>query len=322
VDIYINEKQLVGWDPTGKWMNTENDPKKITIIPKVLKVTEEKRGIKTEREFSLNGYILPNKSEMTEEDLNKIRYGNDNQGFYIYRENRLIYCGGWPHRLFTKDPHLNLVRVELNFNHELDEYFQVDIRKTRIVFPQALREEIKKHISPFRNEANRRYRAGRVKVGSEAGTKESHEDSGRAIKKHADENTHATVTITDPESGTVSVKNRYGSIEINHAKLVEGTDIAVQVVDSLDDGTLWTYALDDDGGVCVLLNSSHVFYQKFYIPNQGNPVLIQSMDSLFWALANAELGTLSVKAQRNIEELRFLVSKDLRNLSEELPDVD
>jgi hypothetical protein len=37
---------------------------------------------------------------------------------------------------------------------------------------------------------------------------------------------------------------------------------------------------------------------------------------------SAELGTMSTKAKRNIEELRFLVSKDLRNLSDELPDVD
>ncbi|MDC1211375.1 hypothetical protein N8087_05575, partial [Porticoccaceae bacterium] len=73
---------------------------------------------------------------------------------------------------------------------------------------------------------------------------------------------------------------------------------------------------------CVLLNKSHVFYKKFYTPNFNNPVLIQSMDSLFWALANGEIGSMSEKSRRNIEELRFLVSKDLRFLAEELPDVD
>ena len=46
------------------------------------------------------------------------------------------------------------------------------------------------------------------------------------------------------------------------------------------------------------------------------------MDSLFWALANGEIGSMSEKSRRNIEELRFLVSKDLRFLAEELPDVD
>ena len=46
------------------------------------------------------------------------------------------------------------------------------------------------------------------------------------------------------------------------------------------------------------------------------------MDSVFWALANAEISTISEKAKRNIEELRFIVSKDLRYLSDELPNVD
>jgi hypothetical protein len=85
---------------------------------------------------------------------------------------------------------------------------------------------------------------------------------------------------------------------------------------------LWEYGINEDGEVCVLLNKSHVFYKKFYTPNFKNPVLIQSMDSLFWALANGEIGSMSEKSRRNIEELRFLVSKDLRYLAEELPDVD
>ncbi len=322
IEISVNGKLLVGWDPTGKWLNSNEEPDRVTMVPKNLKKIEEGNGGLNAEGFTLNGYIIPNRSEMTDEELKRIRYGNDNQGFYIYRENRLIVCGGWPHRLYNKESHLNLLRVELNFDHNLDDYFQIDIRKTRIIFPLALRKEIKKQLTPLRNEANRRYRSGRIKKDVEPGTNQAHEDSGRAIKKHADENTHATVTITDSDTGKVSVENKFGSIDINHTQLLEGTEVAIQVVDSLDDGTLWTYAIDEEGATCVLLNSSHVFYQKFYLQNQDNPVLIQSMDSLFWALANAELGTISVKAKRNIEELRFLVSKDLRNLSEELPDVD
>jgi hypothetical protein len=320
VSITVNDKKLTGWDPTGSWLNTNENPKRVVIVPKTMMVQEEINGVVAEKEFQLNGYILPNKSDMNEGELQKIRYGNDNQGFYIYRENRLIYGGGWPHRLYTKESHLNLIRVELNFDHDLDEYFQIDIRKTRVIFPQALREKIKKQITPLRNESNRVYRSGKAKKGSDG--KVNHESSGKAITKQLDNNMHASVTIVDPESGKISIKNKFGEIEIDRAKLVEGTDVAVKIEDNLDDGTLWTYALDEEGSVCVLLNSSHIFYQKFYEPNKNNPVLMQSMDSVFWALANAELGAMSTKAKRNIEELRFLVSKDLRNLSDELPDVD
>ncbi len=320
VSITVNSKKLKGWDPTGSWLNTSDNPKRVVAVPKTMLVQEEIDGIVSEKEFQLNGYILPNKSDMNEEEIQKIRYGNDNQGFYIYRENRLIYGGGWPHRLYIKESHLNLIRIELNFDHDLDEYFQIDIRKTRVIFPQALREKIKKQITPLRNESNRVYRSGKTKKKNDSGIR--HDSSGKAIKKQLDNNMHASVTIMDSASGKVSIKNKFGDIEINRAKLVEGTDVAVKIEDSLDDGTLWTYALDEDGNTCVLLNSSHIFYQKFYEPNKNNPVLMQSMDSVFWALANAELGTMSTKAKRNIEELRFLVSKDLRNLSDELPDVD
>jgi hypothetical protein len=50
--------------------------------------------------------------------------------------------------------------------------------------------------------------------------------------------------------------------------------------------------------------------------------MIQAMDCVFWSLANAEIGTMSDKAKRNIEDLRFKVSRYLRNLADELPDVE
>jgi hypothetical protein len=320
VSITVIDEKLVGWDPTGRWLNTDENPKRVVTVPKTMMITEEVDGVVVEKKFQLNGYILPNKSDMNDEELQKIRYGNDNQGFYIYRENRLIYGGGWPHRLYTKESHLNLIRIELNFDHDLDEYFQIDIRKTRVIFPQTLREQIKKQITPLRNESNRVYRSGTGKKKED--DQLNHESSGKAIIKQLDNNMHASVTIINPDSGKIAIKNSFGSIEIDRAKLVEGTAVAVKIEDSLDDGTLWTYAIDEDGNTCVMLNSSHIFYQKFYEPNKNNPILMQSMDSVFWALANAELGTMSTKAKRNIEELRFLVSKDLRNLSDELPDVD
>jgi hypothetical protein len=319
IEIKINGVPLEGWDPTGRWLNT-GDTKRVIEQKKIINVDVTEGGKTTSRTFELNGYILPNKSDMTAEELDKVRYGNDNQGFYIYRENRLIYGGGWPHRLFTKESHLNLLRVELNFNHELDDFFQVDIRKTRIIFPQTLRDMIKQHLTPFRNEANKRYRLGRKKNETDDDSS-GHESSGIAINKHKDNNTHATLRITDPEKGEVSVTNKFGEVKLTHANLVEGTDISVQVKDVLNDGCLWEYGINEDGDICVLLNASHEFYKKFYASNADNPVLIQSMDSVFWALANAEIGTMSEKSKRNIEELRFLVSKDLRILAQELPDV-
>ncbi len=147
VEIKVNDKALSAWDPSGVWLNA-NGEKLVTIKARNIEVLMTENGDERSESFELKGIILPNKSILSEDQLKELRYGNDNQGFYIYREGRLIWGGGWPHRLFTKEPHLNLLRVELNFNHELDDYFQVDIRKTRIIFPQTLRERIKKHLAP------------------------------------------------------------------------------------------------------------------------------------------------------------------------------
>ncbi|MCG9659449.1 ATP-binding protein [Vibrio mediterranei] len=324
VDIYINDKAISGWDPTGMWLNSPKKPKRVIKVSDILKSDSEvKKSDGETASFELNGYIIPNRSELTTDELDKIRYGTENQGFYIYRENRLIFGGGWPHRMFSKEPHLNLLRIELNFEHDLDDYFQIDIRKTRVIIPPEKRKQIKKRIGTLRNEANRRYRSAKTKDGGNKGDQaDRHDNSQRAINKQREHNKHATIDITDSEAGLVSVQNKFGLTEEFRTKLVEDTDVSVQVQDSLDDGTLWTHGVDENGEICVIFNKSHPFYQKFYDREENNPVLIQSMDSVFWALANAEISSFSQIAKRNIEEYRFNVSKDLRNLSDELPDVD
>ena len=49
---------------------------------------------------------------------------------------------------------------------------------------------------------------------------------------------------------------------------------------------------------------------------------MQGMDSLLWALSEAELGTISETTKKHFSELRFEVSRILRALVEDLPDPD
>jgi hypothetical protein len=44
------------------------------------------------------------------------------------------------------------------------------------------------------------------------------------------------------------------------------------------------------------------------------------MDSLLWAMIEAELGTINEATKTHFEELRFEVSRLLRKLVEDLPD--
>ena len=91
----------------------------------------------------------------------------------------------------------------------------------------------------------------------------------------------------------------------------------MQSADELQDGILWEPALVD-GKPCVRINTGHPYYAKVYVPNLASGVIIQGMDSLMWAMTNAELNCVSESTKRTFEDLRFEVSRTLRRLVEDL----
>lgn len=324
INIDVNGVNLLPWDPFCRWLNND-DQKRVEIHKnKPFKITE---STGTEEsligEFNVNIYILPNKNELTSQELEQMRYGLDNQGFHVFREGRMIYSGGWPNRLFVKEPHLNLIRVELLFDHKLDHYFQIDIKKSRIDLPKDLRDHLKKVVTPARNEANRRYR-----LGSRSDAKnsrellgEQHGRSSTAIEKHLDSTTSGSmINNLDETKGEAEIKNKFGSTKIKLHFDFEKTR-AVETKENLEDGVLWCPGLVDGNKHAVFLNQSHEFYKKFYLANKENTALVIAMDSLLWSLAEAELSVMSDSVKRNLEDMRISVSKSLRTLAEELPEV-
>ncbi len=321
VSIILNSESISGWDPTGQFLNSESEPERVLIEKTVHKVSIFKEGVSKSAKFELNGYVLPNKNKMTDEELKAVRFGNDNQGFYIYREDRLIFGGGWPHRLFSQDAHLNLLRVEMNFDHDLDDHFEIDIRKSKINLPIKIRDEFKKALAPWRNEAQTRYRQNKPRNPSVIDIpKNPHDDSSKAIKRQEENSPKVEVVSFDKETSMITIRNRFGEVEINRAAVVEGTDVYVTTVSSIAGDMLWEIDISASERTVVVLNESHEFYRRFYLSNDITPVLVQAMDSLFWALANAELNSISDVAARNFEELRFTLSSSLKHLSKELPD--
>jgi hypothetical protein len=324
IKININNVALEPWDPFCRWLNY-NGQKRVEIHKnKPFKITELISG-KEELigEFHINIYILPNKNELTSEELEQMRYGLDNQGFHVFREGRMIYSGGWPNRLFVKEPHLNLIRVELLFDHKLDHYFQIDIKKSRIDLPKDLRDQLKKVVAPARNEANRRYRVGSNSNIKKSGLllNEQHGKSSVAIEKHHDFTTSGSIINNlNNNNGEVEIKNKFGTTKIKLNLDFEKTRV-VETKENLTDGVLWSPGLVDGNKHAVFLNQSHEFYKKFYLANKENTALVLAMDSLLWSLAEAELSVMSDSVKRNLEDLRISVSKSLRSLAEELPEV-
>jgi hypothetical protein len=82
---------------------------------------------------------------------------NQQQGFYVYRSDRLIQSGGWC-RIRTLDEHTKLARVALRFSSHLDDAFRVNVSKMRVQLPAGMRERIADAISPVTRLANDVYR--------------------------------------------------------------------------------------------------------------------------------------------------------------------
>ena len=67
---------------------------------------------------------------------------NRQQGFYIYRGDRMIQSGGW-NRLRTMDEHSKLARIAIDVPPGLEELFQINVAKMRVVLPDEVRPQLR-----------------------------------------------------------------------------------------------------------------------------------------------------------------------------------
>jgi hypothetical protein len=106
------------------------------------------------------GYVLPHKSKISEDKFKKAegpKGWNEQQGFYIYRNERLLLAGDWL-GMFRKEEHYKLARIEINLPNSLDSEWQIDIKKSVARPPLALRDHLKAYASMIRAQAVEVYR--------------------------------------------------------------------------------------------------------------------------------------------------------------------
>jgi hypothetical protein len=101
----------------------------------------------------MKGFVLPHKSHLTEatyKNAEGINGWSNQQGFYVYRGNRLILAGDWL-GLFRKEEHYKLVRIQIDLPNSMDSDWQIDIKKSTARPPLACREQIKSYAKTVRN---------------------------------------------------------------------------------------------------------------------------------------------------------------------------
>lgn len=119
-----------------------------------------------EQEFTVSGeavrvapFILPHISKLSAADL-ELAGGEEglrrNQGFYIYRNLRLISWGNW-YRLVRQEELTKLARVRVDITNRLDHLWSLDIKKSTAHPPDALRSGLRQIINRITERSRKVY---------------------------------------------------------------------------------------------------------------------------------------------------------------------
>ena len=200
LDISVNGEKLVPWDPFQK------DYSKL-VLKKELKINE------SPSEVQVKGYILPRREEFDNKEAVKLaKLSSDNQGIYIYRNNRLLHSATWL-GMFRKEPHFTLVRVEFSFDQSLDEFFYLDVKKSQVILNDEIWTWFKEEfLPPLRREAESRYRKGENKI-VKGQSDLAHDMSNMTISSKEDEIPSANITDPNYKTQEVTLTNTHGTFK-------------------------------------------------------------------------------------------------------------
>lgn len=152
--ITINGSVVTPWDPFAR-----DEPRTETLQEREFEISSsEGKGI-----VSFQPYVLPNRERFSSEAAFQRYAGpskwNYQQGFYIYRADRMIQSGGWS-RMRAPDEHTKFARIAVCFYPDLDAAFAVNVAKMSVTLPSDLKDQmasavehtVKRALSAYRKE--------------------------------------------------------------------------------------------------------------------------------------------------------------------------
>ena len=131
ISITFNGDPVTGTDPF------------LTRHPATQPMTEQLLRVNGE-EIRVKPYILPFASKLTAKDIRSIGGTDDlrqQQGFYIYRNRRLIIWGTW-FRLIRQNELGKLARVMVDIPNSLDSIWEIDIKKSTAALPSFIKKSL------------------------------------------------------------------------------------------------------------------------------------------------------------------------------------
>ncbi|OOS26709.1 hypothetical protein B0681_02260 [Moraxella porci DSM 25326] len=110
---------------------------------------------------TIHTHILPHHKWLKKDEEEYLKNKSDllnNQGFYVYRNGRLMVWGDW-FRLIKKSESTKLARIEIHFDNTLDAEWQIDVKKSKVSPPSAVRQRLIEIIERIAGASKRIYGA-------------------------------------------------------------------------------------------------------------------------------------------------------------------
>jgi hypothetical protein len=146
--IWINNRLIESWDP---FLTNASATQMLPLEQLVFKGEMVK----------VQPYVLPHHSKIKPNVYEKaagISGWLAQQGFYVYRNERLLVAGNWLGLGYHKDEHCKLARILIDLPNSMDGEWQIDIKKSKAQPPLSLKSDLKKIAGLTRNRATEIYR--------------------------------------------------------------------------------------------------------------------------------------------------------------------
>lgn len=120
--------------------------------------------------IEVQAFILPHYSKITAGEHDQLS-GEEgfvrNQGFYVYRQHRLIIHGTW-FRLVRHGELSQLVRIAVNIPNSLDEIWKITLDKADAQLPSGLKSRLKDIVGGLKSRSGKVFqsRGGRIREGA------------------------------------------------------------------------------------------------------------------------------------------------------------
>lgn len=146
VTIRVNRTEVQAFDPFN-----EKNP--------ATQVLQEERVVTKTGDVLMQAYVLPHHSKVSQKEYQRMAGSEGylrNQGFYVYRNRRLIIWGNW-FRLAPQEELTKLARVKVDIPNTQDHLWAIDVRKSRAKPPAAVRARMRQIVERIRSSAKRPY---------------------------------------------------------------------------------------------------------------------------------------------------------------------